>query len=116
MPSSWSARMTRTAISPRFATRTRSNTRRVYGPRRGRPRVRGVGDLLDTDKLRGWLDYSPLPTPRLVAGANAKRSSRPNEHAGMAQPPPRAQNNQSPRMEELDGFAVERSREAATSI
>src|ERR1700749_3763347 len=26
MPSSWSARMTRTAISPRFATRTRPNT------------------------------------------------------------------------------------------
>src|SRR5437868_2961991 len=31
MPSSCSARMTRTAISPRFATRTRVNTRRVYG-------------------------------------------------------------------------------------
>src|ERR1041385_2331922 len=32
IPSSCSARITRTAISPRLATRTRSNTARVYGP------------------------------------------------------------------------------------
>src|SRR5438309_4093729 len=36
-PSSCSARMTRTAISPRLATRTRVNTRRVYGRRRLEP-------------------------------------------------------------------------------
>src|SRR6478672_10146826 len=48
MPSSWSARMTRTAISPRFATRTRLNG--IQGA--PRERLELEEDLSELDRLR----------------------------------------------------------------
>src|SRR6186997_2997854 len=50
-PSSWSARITRTAISPRFATRTRENIASLSDDRLGVGRLELEEQLTELDRL-----------------------------------------------------------------
>src|ERR671923_272148 len=89
MPSSSSARITRTAISPRLATRTLENTAARISAS-GLPQVSGSGVVWRPRKPRSWgrgakslggdAQSERVPAGRLIWGRRAGRS--PVDHAG----------------------------------
>src|SRR5690348_6277376 len=78
-PSSWQARMTRTAISPRLAIRTRSNI--VWRPRRAPLLQEGADALLPL-----WADPQPRDgrRRRLARFVWLQRHDCTGEHLGRA--------------------------------